>query len=96
MFISIEGLDKWEVLLELYKSAKPPEQTSGNSVLVNAEAFYHRVKAGPKSTSVINGRFLRVDLSLDDFDSLEYDMVNGFGRAEKTIKELREKFSTVH
>ncbi|MGC8662487.1 MAG: hypothetical protein ACP5RT_01735 [Candidatus Micrarchaeia archaeon] len=92
--ISIENLDKAEVLAALYNAAipvglgifhydpKPMTQESAKEFL-KAQIYF----------DYINGRAMKIDLSGNDFDPTSYDENNGEGTAAFVVSILRETHS---
>lgn len=93
--ISIEGLDKAEVLMALFNGArpqgmgflhydpKPMEKAVAQDILVRGTYFDY-----------VQGRVMKVDLSGDSFSPWGYDRDNGKGAAETIIDTLRSTGET--
>lgn len=88
--ISIKGLDKADVLVALYNSAKP----SGIGKLISRIAVpftYDRARVlvqGDAQFDYLGGRSLKVDLRGDTFDERLYDRDNGDGAARRALQPL--------
>ena len=90
--ISIEGLDKAEVLAALYNSSRPQglgriHYTPGDMTRSEAAALLE------KSTDFdyLKGRVMKVDLKGKMFDPRLYDRDLGSGAADAVVKKLRAK-----
>ena len=91
MNVSIQGLDKAEVLKALHDNSK-----------AQGMGFLHFEKEGlsvdqcrelleeTTDFDYLQGRVMKVNLSGDSFDAWGYDRDNGEGAAEKAIAHLRE------
>jgi hypothetical protein len=88
--ISLNGLDKAEVLAALYNGSKPqgmgfvqydpkPMSAAEAKTLLEKKTNFGYLK----------GRIMNMDLSGDYLDPLGYNRDNGEGAAEKVINELR-------
>lgn len=88
--ISLEGLDKFEVLAALYNASRPQgmgflhydpkPMTPEDARLIGVDHYIDYLK----------GRVMKIDLRGDTFDSWLYDRDNGQGAAERVVSELRK------
>lgn len=88
--ISIQGLDKAEVLAALYNNARP----QGMGFLQYTPEPMGSEEAGQLLTRTtyfdyLKGRVMKVSLDGDEFDPYLYDRDNGQGSAQRVIDELR-------
>lgn len=89
--ISIEGLDKADVLAALYNHARP----LGMGFLHYTKADMMKEEAkdildgGYTNFDYLFGRVMKVDLSGNEFDTSPYNRDNGEGSAEEIVKKLR-------
>ena len=88
--INIKGLNKAEVLKELYNNSKVQglgflQATGRNMTTEEAE---EELKHGT-TFDYLHGKVLKVDLSKDEFEEWLYDRDNGQGAAAKVINQLR-------
>lgn len=94
--VSIEGLDKAEVLLALYNAS----HIQGMGFL--AAVDHYGIEDARKDIEDMNttfngrlyfdylhGRVIKTDISGDEFDPYLFDRDNGEGSAEKAIETLR-------
>ena len=88
--ISLEGLNKAEVLAALYNASKPqgmgflqytptPMTTEEADVLLESHTYF----------DYLNGRVMKIDLSDDELDPWLYDRDNGPGAAGRAIEAIR-------
>lgn len=92
MGISIEGLDKADVLAALYDNAKP--QGMGFIHYTPAPMTREEAESCLQQTTYfdyVKGRVMKVELRTDDLDPWLYDRDNGPGAAKFVIDMLREK-----
>lgn len=88
--ISLEGLNKADVLAALYNSSKP--QGLGFLQFENKPMTREEAEELLKKWTYfdyLKGRVMKVDLSKDDLDPWDYDRDNGPGAARRAIDELR-------
>lgn len=89
--IDIKGLDKAEVLKELYNNSI--HQGLGFLNFNSKDMTLEEAKEILKQRTYfdyLNGRVMKVDLSSDDeFEEWLYDRDNGIGSAKRVIDELR-------
>ncbi len=88
--ISLQGLDKAEVLAALYNASHP--QGMGFMQYDPKPMTKEEAKDLLKCTcnfDYLMGRVMKVDLSGDDFSPWGYDRDNGHGSAEEAIRALR-------
>jgi hypothetical protein len=90
--ISLEGLDKGEVLAALYNASRP----LGMGFLhYDPKPMTAEEGAGILATSLyfdyLRGRVMKIDLSGDELEVWLYDRDNGEGAAARVIEELRQK-----
>lgn len=98
--VSIEGLDKAEVLSALHGSSR----SQGTGALFDRGPLSVdecRAELGRRGYPAYNnsdlyfdylrGRVMKVDLSTDQFNPALYDRDNGPGAAERAISRLHEK-----
>ena len=87
--ISLEGLNKAEVLAALYNASKPlgmgflhynptPMTTEEAEVLLESRTYF----------DYLNGRVMKIDLSDDELDPWLYDRDNGQGAALRAIEAM--------
>lgn len=91
--LNIKGLDKAEVLKELYNNAKVQGlgflQASANDMQIK-EA--REILSTQTDFDYLYGRVMKVNLSSDEeFEEWLYDRDNGTGAAKNIIDELRKK-----
>ena len=88
--IDIKGLNKAEVLKELYNNSK----VQGLGILhatgrdMTTEEAEEELKQGTYF-DYLHGKVMKVDLSKDEFDERLYDRDNGQGKAQRVIDEIR-------
>ena len=90
--ISLEGLDKAEVLAALYNASKPLGMGFmhyDSSQMTKEEAQECIEKFGPYF-DYLKGRVMKIDLSSDDLQVGLYDRDNGQGAAKRVVDLLRE------
>lgn len=90
--ISIEGLNKADVLAALYNASKP--QGMGFMQYDPKSMTRETAEEYLKSTTYfdyLKGRVMKINLSGKEFDSWAYNRDNGDGAAEKVISLLRLK-----
>lgn len=91
--ISIKGLNKAEVLKELYNNSKV--QGLGFLQATGKEMTTQEAQDLLKQTTYFNylhGKVMKVDLSSDEeFEERLYDRDNGIGKAEGVINNLKRK-----
>jgi len=92
--ISLEGLNKAEVLRRLYNASR----TQGIGIIHfrNEDMSLDEASALLERTSrfdYIHGRVLKVDLSTNQLDPWLYDRDNGNGSAEAVIQALLEELT---
>ncbi len=90
--ISLQGLDRTEVLAALYNASRP--QGMGflryDETPMTKEQAQELLDATPNGYfDYLRGRVMKVDLSGDDFSPRLYDHDNGPGAAEEAIKALQ-------
>ena len=90
--ISIEGLNKADVLAGLYNASKPQgmgfmQYESKSMTREEAESILSRTTY----FDYLKGRVMKVELSKNEFESWAYDRDNGEGTAEKVITLIRQK-----
>jgi len=89
--VSLQGLEKGEVLAALYNASRPlgmgflqydakPMTAEEGAQLVASQKYFDYLK----------GRVMKVNLQGDDLDPWLYDRDNGPGAAERVISELRK------
>lgn len=93
--VSIEGLNKADVLAALYNASRP----QGMGFMKYDPAPMTRSEAqkildsGQVYFDYLRGRVMKLDLSGNDIDAWGFDRDNGHGVVARVINELREKQS---
>lgn len=88
--ISIAGLDKADVLAELYNAARPQGMGFTHfdpKPMGNTEAA--ELLKTTKYFDYVKGRVMKVEINGDELDPLLYDRDNGEGAAAKVIEAIR-------
>lgn len=92
--IDIKGIDKAELLVELYNNSR--KQGMGvfePNVRISVDDARELLKK-TKSFDYLYGKVMKVDLSKDDeFDEWLYDRDNGEGKAQSVVAKLKEKMN---
>lgn len=88
--ISIEGLNKAEVLAALYNASRPVGMGAlrfmdADLSILDATRIIER---GQLDFDYLQGRVMKVDLSSDEFDERLYDRDNGYGAAFDAVSAL--------
>lgn len=92
MTVSIQGLDKVEVLRALYARSRPLGMGAihfqpGPMSRADAEEL---LKEGSRF-DYVRGRVMKIDLKGDEFDPWLYDRDNGPGAAAAVVAALRQE-----
>ncbi len=94
--ISLNGLNKADVLVVLYNASKP--QGMGfmqyDPRSMTREEAQSLLDEGQTYFDYLKGRVMKVDLSGDELDPRGYDRDNGQGAAERVISSLRSTGKT--
>lgn len=89
--ISLEGLNKADVLAALYNASRP--QGLGfvqyDPTPMSSEQAQAILDGGQTGFDYLAGRVMKVDLSGDELETGSYDRDNGAGQAQNVIDELR-------
>jgi hypothetical protein len=93
--INIEGLDKADVLAELYNYARPLgmgflQYNPAPMKKEEAEEIIQNMAGKQLYFDYLKGRVMKVDLSGDEFNGRLYNRDNGENKAEAIIECLRE------
>lgn len=89
--IDIKGLNKAEVLKELYNNSKVQglgflQATGTDMTLDQADAILHE----QTNFDYLYGKVMKIDLSSDEqFEERLYDRDNGVGTAQRVINNMR-------
>lgn len=89
--VSLEGLDKAEVLAALYNASKPQGKgfVDYDQKPMNIGEAQVILDSGRTNFDYLNGRVMKVDLSGDEFSPWGYDRNNGRDAAQFAITALR-------
>lgn len=94
--INITGLDKAELLAGLFNSSKAPGMgffSKGSNIEMTIEMarvhIQNKQATGSLSFDYLDGRYMKVDISGDVLNALQYDKVNGKHAAKTVVEAIR-------